>query len=538
MTNNSQAAVYFVMEGYDTSAAKLMGRNAAGEGFLKGLCQYGKSQEIYCYGQNRRSFEQFAAKVKPWVGGSKTASLIPFDRVDMLEKPGTLFYPSPGVGGMAWLRRRVGAAKYSICGVTHTISSDTVMDTFGELLTAPVQPWDALICTSNAGKAAAEYVLNSYGEYLATKFGCKKPEVKLQMPVIPLGIHAADFSPQNKSAIRANWRQKLGIADNEIAVLFVGRLSFHAKAHPLPMYLALEKVAAQTGRRIHLVQAGWFANEHIEQSFKQAAKALCPSVNCLFVDGRTTEAREGIWFAGDIFCSLADSIQETFGLAPVEAMAAGLPVVVTDWDGYKDTVIHGEQGFKVRTLQAPPGSGNGIMRRYESATDTYDLFSANTGLCVAVDVEQTAKAFLALVENPDLRRRMGEAGIQRTKEVYDWRHVIAAYENLWSELAEIRAKAGQTDGEAHPLRPDPFSMFSGFPSANINAGMKFKIAVDAPEQKIAQYRNLALCNYASVFDPKIAATIIEQCRAGQLQINESSHLTLAWLLKMGILAEE
>jgi len=28
-------------------------------------------------------------------------------------------------------------------------------------------------------------------------------------------------------------------------------------------------------------------------------------------------------------------------------MAAGLPCVVTDWDGYKDTVRHGEDGFRV-----------------------------------------------------------------------------------------------------------------------------------------------------------------------------------------------
>ena len=39
--------------------------------------------------------------------------------------------------------------------------------------------------------------------------------------------------------------------------------------------------------------------------------------------------------------SLADNIQETFGLTPVEAMAAGLPCVMSDWDGYRDTVRDG-----------------------------------------------------------------------------------------------------------------------------------------------------------------------------------------------------
>ena len=59
------------------------------------------------------------------------------------------------------------------------------------------------------------------------------------------------------------------------------------------------------------------------------------------VDGRPADTRFSIWSVADIFISFSDNIQETFGLTPVEAMAAGLPSVVTDWDGYRDTVRHG-----------------------------------------------------------------------------------------------------------------------------------------------------------------------------------------------------
>ena len=47
-----------------------------------------------------------------------------------------------------------------------------------------------------------------------------------------------------------------------------------------------------------------------------------------------------------MFCSLPDSVEETFGIVPIEAMAAGLPVVVSDWDGYKDTVRDNVDGFE------------------------------------------------------------------------------------------------------------------------------------------------------------------------------------------------
>ena len=57
--------------------------------------------------------------------------------------------------------------------------------------------------------------------------------------------------------------------------------------------------------------------------------------------------------AADVFISLVDNIQETFGITPLEAMASGLPVVVSDWDGYRHTVRDGEEGFLIPTLGGP-----------------------------------------------------------------------------------------------------------------------------------------------------------------------------------------
>ena len=45
-------------------------------------------------------------------------------------------------------------------------------------------------------------------------------------------------------------------------------------------------------------------------------------------------------------------MQETFGLTPIEAMACGVPQVVADWDGYRETVVEGETGFRVPTYVA------------------------------------------------------------------------------------------------------------------------------------------------------------------------------------------
>ncbi len=56
----------------------------------------------------------------------------------------------PGHRAFAWRRRRVDMRSYSPCGVTHTTAEHKIMDALGGLLIAPVQRWDALVCTSRA----------------------------------------------------------------------------------------------------------------------------------------------------------------------------------------------------------------------------------------------------------------------------------------------------------------------------------------------------------------------------------------------------
>ena len=84
------------------------------------------------------------------------------------------------------------------------------------------------------------------------------------------------------------------------------------------------------------------------------------------VDGRDPVVRKQAWSAADFFTSLSDNIQETFGLTPVEAMAAGLPIVITDWNGYRDTLEDGIQGIAIPTVSPPSGSGEDIAAKYRS----------------------------------------------------------------------------------------------------------------------------------------------------------------------------
>ena len=262
-----------------------------------------------------------------------------------------------------------------------------------------------------------------------------------------------------------------GFADHEIVVLFVGRLSLHAKANPLPMYLACARAARASGKTIRILECGWFANDPIRESFEEAARVADVRVDR--VDGRQSGVTRTAYQSADIFVSLSDNIQETFGLTPVEAMAAGLPVVASDWDGYRETVRDGIDGVLVPTRQPEnPDCAAALIDGYQDGRLNYDRYVAYAHMMVAVDVEACAAAIARLAQSADLRRQLGDNGRQRVRDVFDWSRILPRYQALWAEQRERLdhfRKAGGARPQREPGMPNPLRMFAHYPSALITA---------------------------------------------------------------------
>ena len=183
--------------------------------------------------------------------------------------------------------------------------------------------------------------------------------------------------------------------------------------------------------------------------------------------------------------------RKPFGLTPVEAMAAGLPVVVSDWDGYRDTVRHGVDGIRIPTLQSPPACGDILVDRYAADIDSYDVYLARTTYNVVVDVDVTAQAFTALINDPALRKRMGEAGRARAIALYDWQKVLASYEDLAGKLADIRKAAPEPEKNIRrvwPSRLSPFEMFANYPTRTPQPTDRIRVVVTDVEAALAGIR--------------------------------------------------
>lgn len=551
LTSMTSAAIYFHPEAYTTSGPKLMGRNSAGEGFLRGYLTHSKADQFAALLAHPRHGQAFAEAVAR-AGRQEPTHFFTLSGLQRLSEFGCIFYPGPGLAEHAWQRTAFGDAAWSICGITHTICSASAMDGLVGLLANPVQSWDAVICTSAAARAAVVRMLQAQADFLAARLGAQK-FILPQLPIIPLGVHSQDFAFTEEQRLAA--RQALGVDENTLVVLFAGRLSFHAKAHPLAMYQALELAASTLPPRqsLSLVQFGQFPNQHIADAFSAAARLAAPSVTVVTLDGRLAENRDKAWASADIFCSLSDNLQETFGLTPLEAMAVGLPCVVSDWDGYKDTVRDGVDGFRVPSYVPPPGLGSDLALRHALGLDTYDMYCGHTSSLVAIDVGAAAKAFTTLLASAELRQRMGLAAKERAHSVYDWAEIIPQYEALWAELAGIRqTEAAKVKPLRHPwpARMDPFTAFAGYATRSLLAETLLVMVdqdVTTAHERLRNYLGLAMVNFAKLVlvSEEEVALMLQALASGpasalaMVQCIEPPRQAFAmravvWLMKMGI----
>jgi len=474
-----KAAIDFVSEAFSMQNQAPMGRQAAGEGFLRAYTRHAGGEGFLAHVRTNADGEDFKRALAGIAPGARAHWCTTRDLAPLVQA-GTLFCYHPMLAEHGWRRRRYGAARYSICGLTHTLSSDRAMRAVTELVCAPLYSWDALICPSRAIRDVTQKLVDQQQAYAVERYGSASQDMP-QLPVIPLAVAADDFvRPESH---RAKARQKLGIDRADVACVYVGRLAVHAKANPVPMLMALERAAASVpdGGRMIMLFVGWFAHDKQKEMFQQAAARVAPSVRVAYLDGRHAGQRRDAWAAADIFYQLADNVQESFGLAPVEGMAAGLPVVVSDWDGFRDSVVDGETGFLISTSQPPPGHAGDIAHYYAEGWINYDAYVGAISQFTSVDIDAAAAALARLASDPGLRAQMGAAGAARVRRLYDWPVIIRAYQDLWADLGERRAMAlpaMQAPQAPEPAATDPFTIFSGFATQLLSAQTQVRLGVD------------------------------------------------------------
>jgi glycosyltransferase involved in cell wall biosynthesis len=424
----------------------------------------------------------------------------------------------------------MSARNFPVTGLTHTISYQSFLPRVFATMVLGARPWDSIVCTTESART----VMLEWIAYLQEELGAQTGMdlcFEARLDKIPLGIDTDAFQPGDKAELR----QRLGLPADDVLTLYFGRFSHYDKMDLFPLLLVFQQSLRGSKVKSSLLLAGSDGFYNYSRRVREFSAELGIADRVLVRTDVPDADVPAYYAAADLFVSPSDSLQETFGQSIVEAMASGLPVVCSDWDGYKELVVHGETGYRVPTYWM---DCNHDVSDYSGVSEwiTDQFLIAQS---VAVDIPAMANAIARLIADEGLRRTWGANGRRRAQLLFDWRTVIAQHLDLWRTLLRSADAAPPPRPRANTwFRPDFFRTFRHYPTRIV-----------APDTRIAPGTARPLEYYPelrTVFRDDIFEAILRRAdkvpTAGDLEIAVTTTLSipapsfrshLLWLLKYG-----
>ena len=173
-----------------------------------------------------------------------------------------------------------------------------------------------------------------------------------------------------------------------------------------------------------------------------------------------------------------------------------------------------------------------------------------------MDFAELVDRLADLIDSPELRRRMGDAGRARAVGDYDWSVIYRRYRELWTELGKRRRHALADREQAawiarapwsSPAHQDPFHIFAHYPTRTIGPATIVRTAPGAVPADIVPLAGQPIFQHWQV-DPDAASAllgaVIDESRtiaslAGIVKLDVASTIQLAAnLAKLNLLLFE
>jgi starch synthase len=241
--------------------------------------------------------------------------------------------------------------------------------------------------------------------------------------VLPVGCDTDSFIPRDKSDPKVTAvREALGVAPDQIMILTVGGDAASKGAQEVMQALAINDTKAPDWKYVCKV---WPQPRTEQQSLAdlQHATHLGIEKNVIYTTSRISRNFMPYLLAAcDIYA--APSRLEGFGMIQVEANACGKPVIGIKAMGMLDTMVHGQNAFlasvaqEIRVRETTVGDESG----YEEGHRV--VFKRPRTVDYRASVHDIANYLMDLMQDAELRKKMGQAGRKRAVENYDYR-VIA-----------------------------------------------------------------------------------------------------------------
>lgn len=489
----------------------ITGYNVAAESLLEAFMRHGKADELlYLYepGKYQENVIRRFAEERTVLSTGKKIELINeydvlFHGVDQLKNVDILHSIKEDVIPLLSMREKIGKP-IPITFTFHSLAEPhLIWDTFIPMLMLPFKPYDAMICTSNAVVHFMEKMFERIQKtFRENSLMLGMPKLRLEK--VNLGVDTDYFCPMEKNSLR----EKYGIPQDAFIILWFGRFSDCFKADLFPLLHVFHKLTGSfPDKKIMLILAG------SQERGTNYAGTLKEQITYMGLENRVhivfngqIKDRAELYNIADVFTSPADNIQETFGLTPIEAMSCGIPQIVSDWDGYRDTVKHGVTGFRIHTAWCDCLDDISATDYLPANIGSRRLLHAKLAAhSVAVDCSDFLEKLKLLVSDNDLIRKMSVNSRKRAKQCFDIRHTVEHTESVWDDSIRIaHSDRSGFNPEGIPTI-DYCHDFSGYPSEMLDDSTLFEPTVFC---SCENYVKTPCCNNGRLEESEIPVKII------------------------------
>lgn len=236
----------------------------------------------------------------------------------------------------------------------------------------------------NLAGAAAVHFTSTTEAATSHRYGVKTKDV-----VIPLGVDVPNLPERGRA--RGQW----GIGGDRLIVLYMSRLD---RKKGIELLLTALEEAMSVGLPIHFVLAGSNSQDPGYEAELAAKIAGSVLADCTTIAGFVAGA-EKLALLRDADLFVLPSYYENFGIAVAEAMAAELPVVISEGVDLWPAVAEAEAGWVM-----PP------------------------------EVRALTEMLLVALQDPAERRRRGENALNLVRSQYSWGAIATQMRQTYQQL--------------------------------------------------------------------------------------------------------